>query len=77
MCEVLGYQLKQLESILLKNNIEYYSSTIQGVPLEFTHIIKIDFVEDNLDRNFNKREEGEIRKGHFSFSKIKGLWQRF
>lgn len=49
MYDVLGFQLKQLESILLKNNIEFYSSTIQGDQLESTHIIKIEIVEDESD----------------------------
>jgi hypothetical protein len=46
MYEVLSFQLKQLEKILAKNNIEFYSSTIQGDQIESTHIIKIELVED-------------------------------
>lgn len=49
MYDVLGFQLKQLENILQKNNIEFYSSTIQGDQLESTHIIKIEIVEDESE----------------------------
>ncbi|MNO27924.1 hypothetical protein D3C76_178100 [compost metagenome] len=49
MYDVLGFQLKQLESILQKNNIEFYSSTIQGDQLESKHIIKIELVEDESE----------------------------
>lgn len=56
--DVLGFQLKQLENVLFKNNIEFYSSTIQGVQLESTHIIKIEIVVDE-----GKSKEAALIKG--------------
>lgn len=47
--DVLSFQLKQLENILVKNNIEFYSSTIKGDQIESTHIIKIELVEDETE----------------------------
>ncbi|GFZ93892.1 hypothetical protein GCM10008018_45440 [Paenibacillus marchantiophytorum] len=64
MYDVLGFQLKQLENILLKNNIEFYSSTIQGDELESTHIIKIEIVEDKSERvttrKGRKHQQGKV-----------------
>lgn len=58
MYDVLGYQLKQLENVLFKNKIEFYSSTIQGVHLESTHVIKIEIVLDE-----EKSEKVALRSG--------------
>jgi hypothetical protein len=64
MYDVLGHQLKQLEKILLKNNIEFYSSTIQGDQLESMQIMKIEIVEDKLEpnstRNGKKHQRGKV-----------------
>ncbi|KIL35627.1 hypothetical protein SD70_32055 [Gordoniibacillus kamchatkensis] len=64
MYDVLGFQLKQLENILMKNNIKFYSSTIQGDQLESTHIIKIEIEEDKSERvitkNSRKHQLGKV-----------------
>lgn len=44
---VMRYQLKRLEQILNENNIETYSTTIQGDNLEKERMIKIELIEDN------------------------------
>lgn len=49
MYEVLSFQLKQLEKILEKNNIELCFSTIQGDQLESTSIIKIEINQDTSE----------------------------
>jgi len=47
--DVLVFQLEQLEKILLKINIEFYSSTIQGDQLESAYTIKVEVVEDDSE----------------------------
>lgn len=70
--DVLGFQLKQLEGVLLKNNIEFYSTTIQGDQLESTKIIKIQIVEDMSDSitNSNGKKRNRSKTSSVMPSKI-------
>lgn len=63
MYEVLSFQLKQIEEILAKNNIEFYSSTIQGDQIESTQIIKIELVEDEKLADNSKKGKGKLSRG--------------
>ncbi|MBA2938195.1 hypothetical protein HZF08_07740 [Paenibacillus sp. CGMCC 1.16610] len=64
MYEVLGFQLKQLEGVLLKNNIEFISTTIQGDRLESSQIIKIEIESDmpksTASNNGRKQQFGRV-----------------
>ncbi|ADL50520.1 hypothetical protein [Clostridium cellulovorans] len=53
--DVMSHQLNVLEKILSENNIESYSTTIQGENLEKENMIKIELYEDNSETNFDKR----------------------
>jgi len=45
--DVMSYQLKRMEGVLNENEIETYSTTIQGDYLDSDNIIKIEILEDN------------------------------
>ncbi|WP_411734992.1 hypothetical protein [Paenibacillus sp. M2] len=52
--DVLGFQLKELESVLIKNKIDFHMSTIQGEQLEFTNNIKILILENEPENQIAK-----------------------
>ena len=50
--DVMKYQLKRMEQVLIENEIETYSTTIQGEYLDSENIIKIEILEDNCKPEF-------------------------
>lgn len=61
MYDVLSFQLKQLETVLIKNNIEFYSSSIQGEQLKSVTIIKLEIVEDLSKPKVNSKGKKQHR----------------
>ncbi|MDQ0169199.1 hypothetical protein [Paenibacillus tundrae] len=58
--DVLSYQLKELEDILVINDIKFHMSTIQGEELEFTDNIKIVILENEPKNNTNKNGKKKL-----------------
>lgn len=59
--DVMSFQLKKLEKVLEENDIEVYSTTIQGDQLAEENILKIDIDED-LTSNQNNLGKGKNTK---------------
>lgn len=57
----MSFQLKKLEKVLEENDIEAYSTTIQGDNLESENIIKIEIVEDTSEPNYTGRGKNKKR----------------
>jgi len=53
--DVMRYQLGRIEKVLKENEIETYSTTIQGDYLDSENIIKIEILEDNYKPEFTSR----------------------
>lgn len=58
---VMSYQLKQIKEVLSENNIEIYSTTIQGDNLDSENIIKIEVSEDNSEPTFVRKGKNKRR----------------
>lgn len=59
--DVLSFQLRRLVKILQANDIESYSTTIQGEDLEDENIIKIEINEDTSEPSFVGRGKSKKR----------------
>ena len=59
--DVMNFQLKILEEVLVENGVEVYSTTIQGDNLETDDIIKIEITEDTTPPTFTGRGKNKKR----------------
>lgn len=59
--DVMSYQLERMNGVLNKNEIETYSTTIQGDYLDSEDIIKIEIIEDTSEVLFTKKGKKKNR----------------
>lgn len=59
--DVMSYQLKRMEEVLKQNEIESYSTTIQGDNLEKENIIRIEIYEDTSELAYTGRGKSKGR----------------
>jgi hypothetical protein len=59
--DVMSYQLKRMEQVLNENEIETYSTVVQGDYLNADNIIKIEILEDNSQASFTGRGKNKKR----------------
>lgn len=59
--DVMSYQLKRMEEVLKQNEIESYSTTIQGDNLKKENIIRIEIYEDTSEPAYTGRGKSKGR----------------